>query len=133
MKNDFFSNQLPCCFCAPFLHHKKYLSVEKMPQKSEGLKWSSNCDGRKFLLNQFKRFHLAEGREGINPDLQRKEDILNIWRTNPHVRVYKENRFCTNFRDTANAYKIDRTKTGARKQGELEKINLIFIYHIVLM
>jgi hypothetical protein len=89
--------------------------------------WSQTCTGRKFLVDQFSLYKQSEGKEGIDPSLRNKQDILEVFAKHPEVSGYKEGRFPINFRDTAAAFRINETKDRARKQGKSYFIPL-FIY-----
>lgn len=91
--------------------------------------WSQTCTGRKYLVSQFSLYNESEGKEGIDPSLRNKQDILEIFAKHPEVSGYKEGRFPINFRDTAAAFQINKTKDRARKQGKSYFIHLIILLY----
>ena len=92
--------------------------------------WSKDCEGRQYLLKEFKKFAESGGTEGIDFEaalklkLKRvKEEIFDV---SSILRDYKRERFPENFRDTILAFKIDLKKTQARKKGEFFFTLLLF-------
>jgi hypothetical protein len=77
--------------------------------------WSQTCTGRNFLVDQFSLYKKSKGKEGIDPSLRNMQDILEVFAKHPEVSGYKEGWFPINSRDTAVAFKINKTKDRAQK------------------
>ena len=82
-------------------------------------RWSNNCEGKKFLIQQFKLHTETKGKEGINPSLSAKADIKEIYDSFEVFQNYSKNTFPHNFIQTSKGFLIDHQKTGARKAGKI--------------
>ncbi len=92
--------------------------------KVNTMNWSKDCEGRKFLIKQFKKFISSGGLEGIDfrsaQSLKPKQVKEQIFDKYPEqLQEYKRDRFPDNFRDTIRAFEIDLKKSEARKKGNL--------------
>ena len=81
--------------------------------------WSNSCSGKRFLIEQFKKFQASSGSEGIDPSISafaNKEIIIEVFDKHPELQEYRRHRCPYNFRDATAAFKVDLTKQGQRKQ-----------------
>ena len=84
-----------------------------MPNK----RW--NNEAKEYIFNKFSEFKQSKGKQGINPEIREKSEILSeVYEKDPFFLQYSRSTFAGHYLDIANKFGINNIKKGARKQGE---------------
>ena len=90
---------------------------QKVAHRGGEQSWRRNGPGTKFLIEKFEEFIRSNQREGINPKIRDRNEILKIFDQNPPLHRYIRNRFSPNFIALANNFEVNHQKEGTRKVG----------------
>ena len=81
-------------------------------------KFTANCEGAQYLLQQFKLFH-QDNSKGINYNLTKPKEILVVYSAHPTFHQYSSKTFPTNFKLQAKNFNLLIIKrSGRRTQGK---------------
>ena len=91
-------------------------------------KFSQNCEGAKFLLDQFRLFD-KDNTKGINHRTSKPAEIEQIYSKFPIFHIYSPKAFkATNFKNHAVNYHLSKFKDRGRSQCKLSFwIDAIFV------
>ena len=82
-------------------------------------KFTANCEGAQYLLQQFKLFH-QDNSKGIDYNLTKPKEILVVYSAHPTFHQYSSKTFPTNFKLQAKNFNLSLVKSGRRTQGKNE-------------
>ena len=98
-------------------------------------RFSQNCEGAKFLLQQFKEFD-NDPTKGIDYRLASPDKIGQVYLKYPVFHLYSEKAFkTTNFKNHAALYNLSKSKDRSRTQAGkiLKKIHSFFAFILLFV